>query len=375
MSVKLKNKILLIDIDDDIMDAYFWGISYRDIKDGIEPFEGKFDKVKVRINSNGGSVTEGMAIRGIIVDLKEQGFDVDIEIAGVAASMASVIAVSGTTLSMRIGSYLMIHRPYTFAVGDFEDLRNTADTLEKMHDDLVSIYVDNSDIERVEVSEMMDSETWITSSEAVEKGFANEQIKIEVDEVLNMAISAKSKKSIVMSHFKNIPEAILNNEDSNSVREEPKPGGEGMATLKSILAKDPEAQKDFESAVAKAVAAANENGAEGSLVTNPTVVPELVDVSAEAKEQALAVLKSTSYPDTIKDIATAVFSGKEPQSALVAAVSMHDSYNERFNSLEAKIKDLPETTTSQGGQGGEGEGVLSSAADVTAYLDDSKGDE
>lgn len=134
---------------------------------------GSVEELKVLINSPGGIVTEGLAIYN---ELATNPAKVVVDIVGLAASMASAIAMAGDTVRMAKNAMLMIHNPWNVAVGDAEDLRKAAEVLEKFGTSLVGIYAQKSGLPEDEIREMMDAETWLSADEALEKGFVDEVV-------------------------------------------------------------------------------------------------------------------------------------------------------------------------------------------------------
>jgi ATP-dependent Clp protease, protease subunit len=128
------------------------------------------DTIHVRINSPGGDVFEGRAIANA---LKNHKANVVCHVDGLAASIASIIAIAGDEVRMAEGSFLMIHNPWVFAIGDANDLRELADTLDKVGASLRDTYAARSGQDPDEVQAMMDDETWMSAEEAVEMGFAD----------------------------------------------------------------------------------------------------------------------------------------------------------------------------------------------------------
>ena len=98
------------------------------------------DDLVIRINSPGGYVMEGLAIFNAIVGAKTAGRKVTIHLDGLAASMASVIAMAGDEIIMADNALLMIHNPWDVAMGDARELRAAADKLDVIRDQLVRIY-------------------------------------------------------------------------------------------------------------------------------------------------------------------------------------------------------------------------------------------
>lgn len=146
-----------------------WGISVGDFKDAFDLIKDK-KSITVYINSPGGSVTEGMALYNILASVREK---VTVEVIGLAASIASIVALAGKNLVMDEGTYYMIHNPWTIAWGEADEMRKAADVLDKMRGELINIYAARSGIDGEEIARMMDEETWLTADEAREMGFAS----------------------------------------------------------------------------------------------------------------------------------------------------------------------------------------------------------
>jgi ATP-dependent Clp protease, protease subunit len=123
--------------------------------------------IHLRINSPGGSVIDGNAIFNA---LQRHSAKVITHIDGLAASMASVIAMAGDEIRMADNALLMIHNPWTFSMGDADDLRADADLLDKMRDIIVGAY-GRSQYNAEELKDLMDAETWMTAQEALDAGF------------------------------------------------------------------------------------------------------------------------------------------------------------------------------------------------------------
>ncbi|MCK0531458.1 ClpP-like prohead protease/major capsid protein fusion protein [Sphingobium agri] len=129
------------------------------------------DDLVVRINSPGGYVMEGLAIFNALVGAKAAGRKVSVHIDGLAASMASVIAMAGDEIIMADNALMMIHNPWDVAVGDARELRAAADKLDVIRDQLVRIYSGQTGLSADELVPMLDAETWLTSEQALEQKF------------------------------------------------------------------------------------------------------------------------------------------------------------------------------------------------------------
>jgi len=183
-----------------------WGIS-------VAEFAAQFNLVRnqkairLLLNSPGGSITEGMALYNILASVRDK---LTIEVVGVAASIASVIALAGKELVMDEGTYLMIHNPWVITWGDSDQLRKDAATLDKMRGELLSIYVAHSNKTEDEIGEMMDDETWLTADEAEQAGFATT--------VTHEAKAVALSFNIARIGFQNTPEALASQVPFKSIK-------------------------------------------------------------------------------------------------------------------------------------------------------------
>lgn len=126
--------------------------------------------VTVNINSVGGDVFEGLTIYNL---LAEHPAKVTVKVMGIAASAASFIAMAGDTITMGLGSMLMIHNAQAVAVDNRHGLRAVADFLETVDGAMTDIYEARTGLNRKALAKMMDDETYLTARDAVDKGFAD----------------------------------------------------------------------------------------------------------------------------------------------------------------------------------------------------------
>lgn len=151
--------------------ASWWGESVT-LADFKKDFDSVKDKasIKVLLNSPGGDVWDGMGIYNLLSSVRQK---VTVEVLGLAASIASIIALAGRELVMGEGSYFMIHKAWTFAMGNAAELRETADLLDKVDGQMFDIYEQHTDMTEEELAAAIAETTWYTAEEAVEAGFAN----------------------------------------------------------------------------------------------------------------------------------------------------------------------------------------------------------
>lgn len=147
----------------------YWGITAKTFAEELKAI-GDVEAITVQINSPGGDVFDGLAIYNSLVKHRAS---VNVEIDGYAASIASIIAMAGDSISIADNAMLMIHNPWTFAMGEANDLRKTADTLDQVRTQLINTYAKRTGLDDETIGEMMDAETWIESGPAVEQGFAD----------------------------------------------------------------------------------------------------------------------------------------------------------------------------------------------------------
>lgn len=131
---------------------------------------GKPKELAIHINSPGGSVFDGSAIYS---QLKRHKARKTVFVEGLAASIASMIAMAGDEVVIPANAFLMIHRASGLAQGDADEMRKTADVLEKLESGIVAAYVEKTGRDADEINELMADETWMTGAEAVAFGFAD----------------------------------------------------------------------------------------------------------------------------------------------------------------------------------------------------------
>lgn len=179
----------------DYIDAY--GVNARTFQKDLKAL-GEISQINVRLNSPGGDVFEGNTIYNI---LKSHKAKVTVYVDGLAASIASVIAMAGDTVIMPANAMMMIHEPWSGAVGNADDMRKTADVLDKVSKTLIAAYQAKTGMDEAEIKSIMAEETWFTAEEAVEAGFADEVI----DEVKIAACIDPGR----LKAFKNCPPGFL----------------------------------------------------------------------------------------------------------------------------------------------------------------------
>lgn len=128
-----------------------------------------FDSIELHLNSPGGDAFAGVAIYNL---LKASSKPINVIVDGLAASAASIVAMSGDTITMNTGSLLMIHEAMSMAFGNADDMTKMAETLTTVTSGIADIYVARTGLKKADILEMQNVETWMTAQEAVDKGFA-----------------------------------------------------------------------------------------------------------------------------------------------------------------------------------------------------------
>ena len=126
--------------------------------------------IEVWINSPGGDCIAASQIYNMLMDYKG---NVTVKIDGIAASAASVIAMAGTEVLMGPTSLMMIHNPFTVAIGDSEEMQKAMGMLDEVKESIVNAYEIKTGLSRPRLSHLMDAETWLNANKAIELGFAD----------------------------------------------------------------------------------------------------------------------------------------------------------------------------------------------------------
>lgn len=232
------------------------------------------------INSPGGDVFAGVAIYNAIKNRKDG--HVTVRVDGVAASIASVIAMAGDTIKMSLGSTMMIHKPWSMAIGDAEDLAKTIELLNKLEGSIVDIYADRTGLDKQKIAELLTAETWLNPEEAVALGFAD---------------NAPEQKTSLSDAIKNVKDLL--SPVHNAV----------MQPMMSIQAKAEQPVKDeVEEANATDTTAPVDEAVEQTVETEPPVEAEPTKEVEEAKDETEAqevtdpVAEQTKQPVKEKEI-------------------------------------------------------------------------
>lgn len=157
---------------------------------------GQIKTLNIYINSPGGSVFDGVGIFNV---LKRHRAEKIVTIDGIAASIASVIAMAGDEIRIATNGMFMVHDPWAMAIGSAADMRKMADSLDKVRDAILTTYEDRTTTDRETLQQWMADETWMSAQEAVDAGFADSIVE-------EVAIAALAKHDL--STFRHVPEPL-----------------------------------------------------------------------------------------------------------------------------------------------------------------------
>ena len=136
--------------------------------------------INLHINSPGGDCIAASQIYTMLMDYPH---DVTVQIDGMAASAASVIAMAGTHVTMSPTSLLMVHNPFTIATGDTEEMRKAIQLLDEVKESIINAYQIKTGLSRTKLSHLMDSETWMNALKAKELGFCDEVLYTRAEDL------------------------------------------------------------------------------------------------------------------------------------------------------------------------------------------------
>jgi len=173
------------------------GVTAKQFADDLKKL-GTVNAIDLRINSDGGVVTDARAMYNLLVEHKAK---VNVHIDGIAASAASFLAMAGDTIEIAEGGFVMVHNARGVTIGDAGDHERMGGVLRQVNQTIIDTYVARTKRDAKQVKKWMDAETWFTGKEAVANGFADKIVE-------NMKVAAS------LAHpemFRNLPAALRPN--------------------------------------------------------------------------------------------------------------------------------------------------------------------
>ena len=263
----------------------YWGVTARQFVNDLKAL-GDVTHINLHINSPGGDVFDGISIFNA---LKFHGAAITVHIDGLAASMASVIAMVGNPVIMPENTMMMIHKPWGFSGGDANDMRDYADLLDKVESVLIPAYAEKTGKSTEEIAAMLEDETWMDGKKCLELGFAD-----QVTTSLQAMACIQSKR---IEDFEKMPKSIRNmvTPPRNTAQRDPQPqvpapaAGADEATIRAqVLAE----QKNRVNAINDLFAMF---GGKHHELQNKCIA-DLECTVAQAKDDLLAALGKTATP-------------------------------------------------------------------------------
>ena len=184
----------------DIIDAY-WGISAKNFARELAAIT--TPNIDLRINCPGGDVFEARAMMAAISDHPAK---VTAKIDGLAASAATALTLACDSVEIIEGGFYMIHKAWTFEMGNADDLRVTADLLDKVDGVLADGYAQKTGKSVDDILGQMTAETWFTAEEAVSEGYANS--------VTSVGVSNSTRTAFNVTAYANAPTALTEPEQT-----------------------------------------------------------------------------------------------------------------------------------------------------------------
>lgn len=153
--------------------------------------------LNVRVNSPGGDVFTARAMQ---TALQQHPANVIVHVDGLAASAATFLAMAASEVRISAGAFFMIHKGWTFMLGNADELRKEADLLEAVDDSIASDYVHRTGLSKEAVLTMMAEETWLNAEEAIGHGFADQLAVVVADDDID-------NRTFDLSAYKHPPKA------------------------------------------------------------------------------------------------------------------------------------------------------------------------
>lgn len=207
----------------DISSSTWWGdeVTPKQFKQELDAL-GDISHLDIYVNSGGGDVFAGQAIHSM---LKRHKASKTAYVDGIAASIASVIIMAADKIVMPKNAMIMVHKSWTIAAGNADDMRKLADDMDKVDESIVAAYEERTGKTKEEILAIMEAETWMTAQEAVDSGFADEiEETKQIAASINGAFLVLNNQQIDLSQYKNAPRFIeLNRATTQPVSNIPQP--------------------------------------------------------------------------------------------------------------------------------------------------------
>lgn len=270
----------------------FWGVSADEFASQIADLD--VDNLTVRLNSPGGIAYDGVAIYN---SLKDHPAAVTIVVDGLAASAASVIAMAGDMIVMNPHSEMMIHNARGLVIGGADDMRSYADHLQRLNDNMASLYAERAGGDVADWQDAMNAETWYSPQEAVDAGLADklgrddDETESAAAALIRFRETARASATFTYAGRTAAPAPTVRGKSPSAKTSEAEvtQGKEALvATLQeSLIERLGLAEDADEDAITAALDAALDKDEGGD---NPSANSSVSSITASAKEHGLAVV-------------------------------------------------------------------------------------
>lgn len=282
----------------------WWGISANDFVHDLNETDAK--TIDLYINSPGGSVFSGFAIYSALARHSEKnGVTINVVVDGIAASIASVIAMAGDNIKIAEHASMMIHQPWGWAMGTADEMREEADVLDDLEETIVDIYVARTGGDRDEIARWVKDETWMKGKVAVDRGFADEVIALKTkkkgDDEEDRAPIASVDVDYLSSLFPNMPDDVreaLTKQPSSSGNKAETPLPKTTREFKDFLREHGFSGKQADAIAGNGFKSKDEPRDEAPAPEKPTTTERRDD--AGERDEALAVIRRAAAAAAIR---------------------------------------------------------------------------
>jgi ATP-dependent protease ClpP protease subunit len=262
----------------------YWGVTAAAFINDLKAL-GDVKNLTLSVNSPGGSVFDGLAIYNALKNMRNKGVHIKGRVMGIAASAASFVIMAANEIEMPENSMMMVHYASGLAWGNAEEMRDTADILDKLDSSIVGIYVARTGKSETDVRAMLQAETYLTASEAKDAGFADVVTE-------NVKATASFELDRLPENVQALFKAAKN--EMTPVVEEPKPTQQAVEPTPVALAISDLAAKAGMPEFADVWALACDNIADAqNAITRAGEIRALCDV-AKAKDKAADFIRAAT---------------------------------------------------------------------------------
>jgi ATP-dependent protease ClpP protease subunit len=294
----------------------FWGTTAQGFIAELEAIAGGAAEIVVAVNSPGGDVFDAFAIYNA---LRRYAGKVTARVDGVAASAASLVVMAGDQIVMPENAMMMIHNMWTVTAGTADELRATADLMDKTRDGVVAAYRNKTGLDDQAIIDMLDAETWMTALEAQALGFAD-----VIEQPVKFSASVRTAE--LVAKFKSTPTDLQASIDSAEVPDVPVINDPPPEPKDPPPPKDPVAQQEAPGLLAAHVfSACREAGllsfAEGIVASTGLKDRATIDAAMVTAREISSVCAAAKLPDLAAEFVATGLSTEQVRARLFERVT------------------------------------------------------